>query len=122
MTEPTTDAEIVEASRREMQAVVDRTDFSARTQRELSESPGLPHLAIQFAAADLTELGRFDVELPPEATAGRPKLVVDALKRHWVYRYKDGRILTLQLSQRVRLRTLGYVQGTALVNDTGSRS
>lgn len=121
VTEAKTDAEVVELCRREMQGIIDRTDFS-KTGRELQASPGMPVIRVRLIAADLTEIGRFSVELPPEATVGYPKVIVGALRRHWVYRHKDGRIVTLQASQRIKFRMVGYVDAPAFLNDVGLRS
>jgi len=122
MEKPKTDSEMVEFCRKEMQALVDRTDFAAPSRKQMLDSTGLPHQAVQLIAADLTELGRFDLELPLAITTGWPKLLVDARRRHWVYRHEDGRIVTLQLSQRVKLRASGFVYAYAFVNDIGARN
>jgi hypothetical protein len=115
------DAEVIEVCRREMQGIIDRTDWS-KTGKELQDSPGLPHQWVQLIALDLTEVGRFEIDLPRVATAGYPKVLADALRRHWVYRHKDGRVVTLQLSQRIKLRTLGYVRAKGFVNAIHERS
>lgn len=120
--DPKTDAEIVEFARKEMQAIIDRTDFSAGTQKGVLDSVGLPHCAVQLIAADLTELGKFDLDLPAEITAGQPKILTDAMRRHWVYRHADGRFVTLQLSQRLKLRACGYVQAYAFADNVGARN
>jgi hypothetical protein len=120
--EPETDAEVVEFCRKQMQELLDRTDFSAPTREGLLDSVGLPHSAVQLIAADLTELGKFDLDLPREVTVGRPKAIVDAARRHWVYRHVDGSIITLQLSQRLKLRAYGYVQAYTFINDTRSHN
>jgi hypothetical protein len=115
-----TDAEIVELSRKEMQDIIDRTDFSVAD--NIIPSVGLPHGFVELIAADLTELGKFEVTLPGVITIGRPKHEIDALRRHWVYRRKDGKIVTLQLRQRSRLRAVGYVRSEGFINDVGARN
>ena len=105
-----------------MQDIIDRTDFNAPTPEELRDSAGLPHRMVQLAALDLTEIGRFEVNLPPAATRGYPAIIAQTLRRHWVYRHKSGHVVTLQLSKRTQLKLVGYVVAPGFINDIGARS
>lgn len=120
--EPKTDAEVVEFCRKQMQELIDRADFSISNRQALLDSTGLPHQPVQVIAADLTVLGKFDLEIPAELTVGTPKILVDASRRHWVYRHTDGRVIVLQLAQRLKLRARGYVQVHAFIADSRSRN
>lgn len=117
---PETDAEVIELCRSEMQAIIDRTDWSARGEK-LIKSAGLPHLEVKLLAADLTEIGKFEVVLPAEAITGCTKLVAGGLRRHWVYRHTNGQVVSLQIRQRVALRNLGYVRSYGFLNDVLAR-
>jgi hypothetical protein len=120
--EAKTDAELVEACRQQMQDIIDRVDFEAPTREGLINSAGLPHRDEQIVAPDLTEAGRFDLDLPVRITGEYPKVFVDAMRRHWVYRHRDGRVVVLQLAQRLKLRALGFVVVHAFVMDTKSQN
>jgi hypothetical protein len=117
-----TDAEIVEICKREMQGLIERTDFSRETSEELHDSTGMPHGMVRLIAADLTEIGQFELDLPPAAYVGQPVVLAVSLRKHWVYRHRDGRIVTLQLSKKTALRQLGYIEAPAFFNDMGARS
>lgn len=117
-----TDAEVVEICRKEMQGIMDRSDFAAPTQQGLIASVGLPHQEVQLFADDLTELGKFELDLPDVITAGQPQFLISAMRRHWVYRQEGGNIITLQFRQRMQLRAVGYARARGFINDVDSRS
>lgn len=117
-----TDAEIVEICRREMQSIIERTDFSKRDGVELRDSTGMPHGMVRLIAADLTEIGKFELDVPPAAYVGMPIALAMSARRHWVYRHRDGYIVTLQLGQKTKLRLVGYCEAPGFFNDVASRS
>lgn len=117
-----TDAEIVALCRLEMQEIIERTDFSLVKGEDLADSTGMPHGMVRLIAADLTEVGVFELDVPPAAYAGLPPLIARSLRRHWVYRHRDGNIVTLQLSARIKLRLVGYCEAPAFFNHVNMRS
>jgi len=109
-----TDDEVVEAVRKGMQELFDRTHFSPDTRATL-DSTGLPQRTVRVIDADIRLLGSFDLDLSHGPYANSPPLVQAALRRHWVYRHRDGRVLALSLPHRSQLRALGYADVHALI-------
>lgn len=112
-----TDAEQVECCREQMQSLLDRADYEAGDTRAVLDSTGLHHEAKRVFAPDMTELGRFEVVLPPGMVARMSQLRADALRPHWVYRHKDGTLYVLGLPARLMLRRAGYARLYAFVQE-----
>lgn len=112
-----TDDEIVEQVRSRLQAMVNDTDFEGGDLKTTLDATGLPHKGVRVFAHELTELGRFDLDLPPNMAARMTPLHADALRPHWVYRHRDGTVFVLALPARLMLRRTGHATLYAFVEE-----
>lgn len=106
------DEEIVERTRVEMQSLIERAVDAWEAGEDPYEAAGKPVDLRVVAAADLTELGQFDLDL---AVWMNP-----ATRRHWVYRHRDGTVYVLGLPKRTQLRQTGSARLIAFIHDPNS--
>lgn len=111
-----TDAE-VERCREQLQSTINRANFEAEDTQAVLDSTGMRTEARQVYAPDMTELGRFEVDLPPAMTSRMDPLHASALRPHWVYRHRDGSVYVLGLPARLMIRRFGYARMQAFVQE-----
>ncbi len=113
-----TEEEDVEYCRSKLQDALDRAELDQASVIDMLNSTGIPHRPVHVQAAELREIGRFDLTLPASVRARFNQFEQDALKRHWVYRHRDGGVYVLSLARRLELRRNGQVQLYAFVEET----